>query len=126
MSQIFKKLKEQKASTPSTSEIVTVSEKLESEIDHYIKSSMADPECDPLECWKINNVYYPFLAKTAKTYVPICATGCPSERLFSSSGKIVSTLRNNIKPEKVNMLVFLSKNLKELAVVMHGFWRTGD
>ena len=110
--EIFKKLKEQRTSSPSTSETMTVPEKLEFEIDHYIKSPVADPGCDPLEWWKTNNIHYPFLAKIAKRYLSICATSCPSERLFSSSGKIVSTLRNNLKPEKVNMLVFLSKNMK--------------
>ena len=42
---------------------MTVPEKLEFEIDHYIKSPVADPECDPLEWWK---THYPFLAKIAK------------------------------------------------------------
>ena len=95
LGQIFKKLKEQKTSTgstPSTTGIITVSEKLEFELDHYIKSPMTDPESDPLEWWKINNIHYPLLAKIAKKYLSICATSCPSERLFSSSGKIVSTL----------------------------------
>ncbi len=36
---------------------------------------------------------------------------CPSERLFSSSGHIVNSLRGNLNPEKVNMLVFLNNNL---------------
>ena len=112
LGQIFKKLKEQKTSTPSTTGIITVSEKPEFELDHYVKSPMADPKSDPLEWWKINNIHYPLLAKIAKKYLSIRATSCPSERLFSFSGKIVSTLRNNLKPEKVNMLVFLSKNLK--------------
>ena len=114
LGQIFKKLREQKASSPSTSGTgtMTVPEKLESEIDHYIKSPVADSESDPLQWWKINYVHYPFLAKIAKKYLSISATSCPSERPFSSSGKIVSTLRNNLKPEKVNMLVFLSKNIK--------------
>ena len=34
-----------------------------------------------------------------------------SERLFSTSGNIVSPLRSCLKPSKVDMLVFLSKNL---------------
>ena len=112
LGQIFKKLKEQETSAPSTSGIITVPEKLEFEMDHYVKSPIADPECDPLRWWKANNIRYPLLAKIAKKYLSICATSCPAERLFSFSGKIVSTHRNNLKPEKVNMLVFLAKNMK--------------
>ena len=114
LGQIFKKLREQKASSPSTSGTgtMTIPEKLESEIDHYINSPLADSESDPLKWWKINYVHYLFLAKITKKYLSICATNCPSERLFSSSDKIVSTIINNLKPEKVNMLAFLSKNMK--------------
>ena len=78
LSQTFKKLKEQKTSTPFTSGIMTVSEKLEFEIG-YVKSPIADPECDPLGWWKTNSIHYPFLAKIAKKYLSICATSCPSE-----------------------------------------------
>ncbi len=39
---------------------------------------------------------------------------CPSERLFSSSGHIVNSLRGNLNPEKVNMLVFLNNNLTKI------------
>ena len=47
---------------------MTVPEKLEFEIDHYVKSPIADLECDPLEWWnsKVNNIPYPFLAKIAR------------------------------------------------------------
>ena len=109
MGQILKKLKEQKTSSPSTSGIMTVPEKLEFEIDHYIKSPMVDPECDPLEWWKIKNIHCPFLAKIAKSN---CQSALQAVLQKGSSGKIVSTLRNNLKSEKVNMLVFLSKNMK--------------
>ena len=51
LGQIFKKVKEKKTSTPSTSGNMTVPEKLEFEMDYYVKSSIADPECDPLGWW---------------------------------------------------------------------------
>ena len=38
-------------------------------------------------------------------------TSASSERLFSRSGKIVTPLRASLKPDKVDMLVFLSKNV---------------
>ena len=52
-----------------------------------------------------------FMGAFAQRYVCVCATSSPSEHLFSSSGHIVSPLRLKLKPDKVNMLTFLSKNL---------------
>jgi len=114
---IFKKMKE-KAQSPSSSiaatraETMTTNEKLESEVDHFRKLPTTDPESNPLDWWKVHHEHYPLLATMAKKYLSISATNCPSERLFSSSGKVVTSLRNNLTPEKVNMLVFLSKNWK--------------
>ena len=109
---IFKKMKEQAQSSTIRGGTMTTTEKLESELDHYTKLPTADPESNPLDWWKANHEHYPLLAMIAKKYLSVSATSCPSERLFSTSGKIVTPLRNNLKPEKVNMLVFLSKNLK--------------
>ena len=77
-----------------------VPDKLEFEMDHYVKSPIADPECDTLGWWKVNNLLHPLLAKIAKKYMSICTTSCPLKWLFSSSGKVVSTFRNNLKPER--------------------------
>ena len=51
------------------------------------------------------------LRKLAQSYLSVCVTSSPSERLFSTSGNIVTTQRDSLKPDKVNMLVFLTKNL---------------
>ena len=44
----------------------------------------------------------------AKVLMCVCATSSPSERLFSKSGQIVTTSRATLKPDRVNMLAFLS------------------
>ncbi|KAL4008252.1 hypothetical protein ACER0C_002104 [Sarotherodon galilaeus] len=51
---------------------------------------------DPLAWWK---------------YLCIPASSSPSERLFSTSGNIVTCQHTCLKPWRVNMLVFLTKNL---------------
>ena len=44
-------------------------------------------------------------------HASICGTSSASERLFSVAGKIVMAKRSLLKPDKVNKLVFLAKNL---------------
>ncbi len=46
-----------------------------------------------------------------RKYLCVCATSTPSERVFSTAGKVVGPQRALLKPDKVNMLVFLAKNL---------------
>lgn len=48
----------------------------------------------------------------ARKYMTICATSIPSERVFSAAGNVVTSFRASLKPDKVNMLVFLAKNMK--------------
>ena len=81
------------------------------EIERYLQVPKVDEEEDPLEWWKTNCVIFPALSVLAKKYLCVCATSSPSERLFSTSGNVVGDNRASLKPEKVNMLVFLPKNL---------------
>ncbi|GAA6085058.1 zinc finger BED domain-containing protein 1-like, partial [Tachysurus ichikawai] len=85
---------------------------LEAEMSSYLVSPMLDSEANPLDWWRKHHVHLPTLSKVAKKYLCIPATSAPSERVFSSGGNIVTCLRSCLKPEKVNMLVFLSKNLE--------------
>ena len=76
----------------------------------YLKEPRLDAEEDPLKWWKGHEEIYPILSKVAKKYLSVPATSTASERLFSKSGKIVTPTRPSLKPEKVEMLVFLAKN----------------
>ena len=92
--------------TPQTTE-----QKVNSQVEEYLKCNIIDPETNPLKWWSAHEVDFPVISKLARKYLCICASSSPSERVFSTSGHIVSKKRNALKPDKVNMLVFLAKNL---------------
>ncbi|XP_051780341.1 E3 SUMO-protein ligase ZBED1-like [Erpetoichthys calabaricus] len=81
------------------------------ELENYLQSSYLDSEGDPLKWWKEHEKIYPRLSKVAKKYLCIPATSSPSERAFSSGGNVVTCLRSSLKPDQVDRLVFLAKNL---------------
>lgn len=82
------------------------------ELTRYLQEETIDTSDEPLAWWRNNESRYPLLATIAKKYLCICPTSTPSERIFSTAGNIVTPIRSSLKPEKVNMLVFLAKNLK--------------
>ena len=86
-------------------------EKMRDEVEEYLKLSTINPEMNLLKWWKIHATDFPVISKLARKYLCICASSSPSERVFSLSGHIVSKKRNSLKPDEVNMLVFLAKNL---------------
>ncbi|KAK0153312.1 Zinc finger BED domain-containing protein 1 [Merluccius polli] len=80
----------------------------EQEMTMYLQEMAIDGEEDPLTWWKTNKKRFPFMAKLARKYLCICATSTPSERVFSTAGSVVTPIRSLLKPDKVNMLVFLA------------------
>ena len=81
------------------------------ELAAYVSLPRIDFEEDPLVWWKHEAKKYPMLSLIARKYLCICATSSPSERLFSSAGNIVTQSRASLKPDKVDMRTFLSKNV---------------
>nr|XP_054603768.1 E3 SUMO-protein ligase ZBED1-like [Nothobranchius furzeri] len=84
---------------------------VEAELNSYLQVPNADSETNPLVWWKIHSTTYPRVSLLAKRYLCIPATSSPSERAFSTGGNIVSCHRAALKPDAVNRLVFLAKNL---------------
>ncbi|XP_038129439.1 E3 SUMO-protein ligase ZBED1-like [Cyprinodon tularosa] len=84
---------------------------IKAELDNYLITPSIDGEQDPLAWWRVHNVNFPWLSRLARKYLCIPATSAPSERLFSASGNIVTCQRASLKPARVDMLVFLAKNL---------------
>ena len=64
----------------------------------------------PLESWRAHHLDYPHIWKIAEQILAIPATSAPSERVFSSAANIVDKKRVRLKPENVDLLVFLRGN----------------
>ena len=64
----------------------------------------------PLEWWRVHHLDYPHIWKIAERILAIPATSAPSERVFSSAANIVDKKRVRLKPENVDLLVFLRGN----------------
>ena len=92
-------------------QVITLRDKVRKEVQYYIDTPCLDVEEDPLQCWASESSKYPCLSQLAMKYLSVCATSSPSECVFSASGKIVTPLRSNLKPDKVDKLVFVSQNL---------------
>ncbi|KAE8280150.1 hypothetical protein D5F01_LYC22292 [Larimichthys crocea] len=82
----------------------------DTKLTRYLQEDPIDSSADPLAWWCDNQSRFPLLSKVARKYMCICATSAPSERVFSAAGNIVTPLRSSLKPQKVNMLVFLTRN----------------
>lgn len=57
------------------------------------------------------NPTFSLLARLAKNPLGIPLTSVPSEMVFSTAGDIVTATRSALSAEKVDMLIFLKKNL---------------
>lgn len=89
----------------------SLKEAIEAELKSYLSVPNADSEMDPLEWWQNHDGNFPRVSQLARKYLCIPATSAPSERVFSTGGNIVTCQRATLKPEKVDKLIFLAKNL---------------
>lgn len=78
----------------------------------YLKSDLLSFERDPLIWWREHESSLPLLAVLARKYLCVPATSVPSERVFSTAGDILTAQRASLDSEKVDMLIFLKKNMK--------------
>ena len=81
------------------------------ELEYFSKEPVLDRNSDPLEWWRKNEEWFPTLSKLAKKLFCIPATYVPSEQVFSIAGNIFTKKRASLKPENVDMLIVLNKNL---------------
>jgi len=90
---------------------VSPTERIRKEVNDYSDEAVVPTDTDVLQWWKLRQSRYLSLANLAKSYLCVCATSVPSERIFSKSGYICNIHRSRLLPENVNLLVFLSANL---------------
>ena len=89
---LLKKILETSESEPdnSSSKVLSNPELVSLEIQKYTISPKADLDSCPLQRWKVQQKELPLLARLARRYLCICATSVPSERVFSTGGKVVT------------------------------------
>ncbi|CAK9296070.1 unnamed protein product [Gordionus sp. m RMFG-2023] len=87
------------------------------EIENYLnepvfKALNDNTPADPLKYWAVNCQKYPTLSKLARQYLATPATSISSESVFSEAGDIDSPHRRRLTSDKLEILVFLKRNLR--------------
>lgn len=77
----------------------------------YLSEQTIPKRDDPLHYWKEHADQFPSLAALAAQYLCAPCSSVESERLFSSVSNILDESRNRLKSDKVEMLVFIKKNI---------------
>ena len=86
------------------------------EMEYFSQEPALDHNSDPLDWWRKNKERFPALSNLVKKLFCIPGTSVPSKRIFSVPGNIVTKKRSSLKPENVDMLVFLHKNLPPVSL----------
>jgi hypothetical protein len=66
----------------------------------------------PLQFWREHATRWPHLSNIATRFLAVMPSSAEAERTFSTSGDVLTPLRSNLKPDRVDKLVFLAKNLR--------------
>lgn len=85
------------------------------EIRTWLEEGLQPRDTDPVAWWSelANKCRLPMLYKLAMKYLPAQGTSVPSERVFSSAGRVLSDLRSRLTCENAEMLIFLHHNLNK-------------
>ena len=89
---------------------------IQDELDMYLQVKPPSRKVNIFEWWKINEPRYPNIAKLAKSMLCVPATSTAAEQVFSAAGITVSKRRSCLKPENVDKILFLNKNLPLLSI----------
>ncbi len=84
-------------------------------VNNYLAAPTKPLDSDPLAFWKDSDDKV--LRKMVRIYFSAPASSAPSERIFSEAGLIVTDLRSRLDACKVEMLLFLNRNLRFLGEI---------
>lgn len=87
----------------------TAEEISRAEVQRYCAEDKLDLDKNPLEWWKQRKIQFPYLIQLIREIFCITATSCPSERLFSAAGNLITQKRNCLLPQNVNRMLFCMK-----------------
>lgn len=86
------------------------SENEKTELERFLDLPCADLKCNPLLWWSINERQFIYLSKLVKTLFCTPATSTASERHFSVAGRTVTKIRNRLRAEVTETLLFVNRN----------------
>jgi hypothetical protein len=89
---------------------VTQADIVMKEFNGYMEDEAVSFKQDPIEWWCGHREKYPVLAQIALQYLHIPATSVPSERVFSTTGNILTKKRSSLTADNTDMMVFLYHN----------------
>ena len=83
---------------------------VKSEVELYLELPIAPMNTDVLEWWAENENKFPALSVMARQYLGVPATSASAERLFSIAGRTFDDLRQSMKEEMLEMLMWARIN----------------
>ena len=81
-----------------------------SEVERYLELPAVDMKVDVLKWWAENEINFPALSVMARQYLGVPATSASAERLFSLAGRAFDDMRQNMKEEMLEMLMWARVN----------------
>lgn len=93
---------------------VSTMDPLEDELARYRCEPRLAYASNVLQWWKKRQGVYPVLAQVARKYLCMSATSVATERVFSTSGRVLTKYRLCLSGEHSEQLVFLAKNRDKL------------
>lgn len=81
----------------------------EAQVDYYLRDISPSLDINPLDWWRVNGPRFPSLAVLARQY--LCIPGTSAHSLLSESGQKFARMRTRLNAERVDMMIFLNKNM---------------
>lgn len=95
---------------PSLEPTLNPKKKSEIEINSYLAMPKISLDENPLTWWKSHENNFPKLKLLARKFLAFQGTSVPSERVFSTSGNVITKHRSSLLPKNAEMQVFLFQN----------------